>query len=90
MVGVGGGEWGWGGKWWTSNFGCWVQTAKIPNSYTAGRGGGGVVNDKLPTFDAESKSAKIPNSLYGVVGAGVGGVGNELLVFDAESKYAKI
>ena len=33
-----------------------------------GGGGGGV-----PTFDAESKFAKIPNSLYGGGGGGGGG-----------------
>ena len=39
----------------------------------------------LPTFDAKSKSAKIPNSLYG---EGWGEV--QLPTFDAESKSAKI
>ena len=43
--------------------------------------------NKLPTFDAESKSAKVPNSLYE---KGGGGVKNELPTFDAESKSAKI
>ena len=38
----------------------------------------------LPTFNAESKSAKIPNSLYGW------GDGCYLPTFDAESKCAKI
>ena len=48
-------------------------------------GGGGGVTDQLPTFDAESKSAKIPNSLYNWRGRG-----NQLSTFDAESKSAKI
>ena len=43
----------------------------------------------LPTFDAESKSTKIPNSLCGG-GAGEGGSGVQLQTFDAESKSAKI
>ena len=33
-------------------------------------GGGGGTGNQLPTFDAESKSAKITNSLYGGGGAG--------------------
>ena len=42
---------------------------------------------QLPTFDAESKFAKIPKSLYG----GGGGVhDSQLPTFDAESKSAKI
>ena len=36
-------------------------------------GGGGVHDGQLPTFAAESKSAKIPKSLYSVGGGG--GVG---------------
>ena len=35
-------------------------------------GGGGGFWDQLPTSDAESKSAKIPNSLYSGGGWGVG------------------
>ena len=50
--------------------------SQIP--YTAGGGGGGgggvVENADLPTFDAECKSAKIPNSLCGRGGGGGGGV----------------
>ena len=34
--------------------------------------GGGGYRTQLPTFDAESKSAKVPNSLYG---GGEGSVG---------------
>ena len=50
-------------------------------------GGGGVGDGQLPTFDAESKSAKISNSLCG----GGGGVGDgQLPTFDAECKSAKI
>ena len=45
-------------------------------------GWGGI---QLPTFDADSKSAKIPKSLHG----GLGG-GSQLPSFDAESKSAKI
>ena len=46
---------------------------------------------RITTFDTESKSAKIPNSLYGGGGGGGGGgLGNQLLTFDADSKYAKI
>ena len=44
---------------------------KIPISQYSWGGGG--VNDKLPTIDAESKSAKIQNSLCG--GGGGGGMG---------------
>ena len=36
--------------------------------------GGGGVWIQLLTFDAKSKSAKIPNSLY--IGVGVGGLGS--------------
>ena len=32
--------------------------------------GGGVSDDQFPTFDAVSKSSKIPNSLYGCGGGG--------------------
>ena len=32
--------------------------------------GGGVHDGQLPTFDAESKSAKIPKSIHGVGGRG--------------------
>ena len=35
-----------------------------------GGGGGGVRDGQLPTFDAESKSTKIPKSLYGGGGGG--------------------
>ena len=48
--------------------------------------GGGWI--QLLTFDAKSKSAKIPNSLY--IGVGVGGAGIQFLTFDTESKSAKI
>ena len=48
--------------------------------------GGGVHDGQLPTFDAESKSAKIPKSLYG----GGGMHDGQLPTFDAESKSAKI
>ena len=45
-----------------------------------------VGNNQFPTFDAESKSAKIPNSHYGG-----GGVGNDWFpTFDVESKFANI
>ena len=37
--------------------------------------GGGVHDGQLPTFDAESKSAKIPKSLSGGGGGGWGGGG---------------
>ena len=49
---------------------------------------GGRYGSQLPTFDAESKNAKIPNSFYG--GGGGDGAGNQLSTFDAESKSAKI
>ena len=43
------------------------------------------------TSDAESKSAKILNSLYGGGGGGgVGGAGTQFPTFDAESKSVKI
>ena len=47
--------------------------SKNPKFYIWLGGGGGEVSDQLPTFDAESKSAKIqkiPNSLYGEWGGG--------------------
>ena len=44
--------------------------SQIP--YMLGGGGGGEAETQLPTFDAESKSAKILNSLYGVGGGGGG------------------
>ena len=47
-----------------------------------GGGGGGLHDSQLPTFDAESKSAKIPKSLY------QGGRKIQLPTFDAESKSA--
>ena len=51
--------------------------------------GGGFGDSQLPTFDAESKSAKIPKSLHS--GGGGGGVhDSQLPTFDAESKSAKI
>ena len=43
-----------------------------------GWGGGGVAGTQLSTLDAESKSAKIPNSLYGDGGGGGGGGGGGL------------
>ena len=62
--------------------------SQIPNKVGGGRGGEvvGWGGNQLPTFDAESKSAKIPNSPYGV-GGGEGG-GDQLSTFDAESKSA--
>ena len=42
------------------------------------RGGGRGVKSELPTFDAESKSAKVPNSLC-EKGWGGGGKNNQLL-----------
>ena len=47
------------------------------------------VEDQLSTFDAKSKSAIIPNSLYGGGGKG-GGAKDQLSTFDAKSKSAKI
>ena len=38
-------------------------------------GGKGSTNNQLPSFDAESKSAKIPKTLYGVCVCGGGGKG---------------
>ena len=38
-----------------------------------GGGGVGVENVDIPTFEAESKSAKIPNSLCSLGGGGGGG-----------------
>ena len=55
----------------------------IPKSLYSGIGG-----YQLPTFDAESKSAKI-QSLF-KVGGGGGEVSNQLSTFDAESKSAEI
>ena len=60
--------------------------SQIP--YVSGGGGGGVSDGQLPTFDAESKSAKIPNSLCEWGGGGVGD--GQLPTFDTESKFAKI
>ena len=67
------------------------QCLKSKSPFTVGGGGGGGVHGgQLPTFDAESKSAKIPKSLYGEGGGGgVVHVG-QLPTFDAESKSAKI
>ena len=49
--------------------------------------GGGVVWNPLPTFDPESKSPKIQNSLGHVRGGGWrGGVWNPLPTFDPKSK----
>ena len=42
-------------------------------------GGRRGIGNQLPTFDAESKSAKIPGSLYGRVE----GLGNQLPTFGA-------
>ena len=42
---------------------------------------------QLPTFAADSKSAEIPNSLYG---GGGGGTGTQVSTLDAESKSTKI
>ena len=56
-----------------------------------GLGGRGEVGGgkQFPTFDAESKFAKIPNAH--VQGWGWGGlVRNQFPTFDAESKFAKI
>ena len=58
-------------------------------------GGGALAGDKLfPTFNADSKSANIPNSLYGRgrgIGNWGGGAGDELFpTFDADFKSAKI
>ena len=59
--------------------------SKISFRRSTGMGGGGVHDGQLPTFDAESKSAKIPNLL------GKGGVHDgQLPTFDTESKSAKI
>ena len=49
-------------------------------------GWGGGVGNQLPTFDAESKSAKIPKSHF----RGVGGGGIQLSTFNAESNSGKI
>ena len=53
-----------------------------------GRGQG--VQDQLSTFDAESKSAISPNSLYGGTWGGGGGIWDQVPTFDALSKSAKI
>ena len=50
-------------------------------------------DSQLPTLGTESKSAKIPKSLYGGGWVGVGGrevCDGQLPTFDAESKSAKI
>ena len=47
----------------------------------------GVGDHQFPTFDAETKSAKIPKSFYSWRGAGDD---NQFPTFDAESKSAKI
>ena len=55
-----------------------------------GMGGWGEVHDgQVPTFDAESKSAKIPKSSWGQGGRGCM-MTNFQLPTDAESKSAKI
>ena len=51
-------------------------------------GGGGCWWNQFPTFDAESKFAKIPNSHVRWGGGGVWW--NQFPTFDAESKFAKI
>ena len=56
--------------------------SQSPISGGGGGGGGEVVGDQLPTFDAESKFAKIPMLIYS------GGFGDQLPTFDAESKSA--
>ena len=57
-------------------------------------GGGGVGGNQFPTFDAEFKFAKIPNSHVegGWQGGGLVGwlCGNQFPTFDAEFKFAKI
>ena len=71
------------------------KSAKNQISLKCPGGGGGRVNDQLPTFDAESKSAKNQISLCLVGGwvegggGGVGGSSNQLSTFDAKSKSAK-
>ena len=57
-----------GGGFISANFQLLMLSPNLLRSqiaYMVGGGGGGVHDDQLPTFDAESKSAKIPNSLYG-------------------------
>ena len=49
-------------------------------------GGGGGVGNQLPTFDAQSKSAKMWQFHYGGGGEGC----DQLPTFDAESKCAEI
>ena len=61
---------------------------KFQSPIYGGKGGGGVGDNQFPTFDAESKSAKIPKSHYGGKGGGVGD--NQFPTFDAESKSTKI
>ena len=57
---------------------------KIPH-IVGGGVGGGRAGSQLPTFDAESKSANIPNFLYNG-----GDGGTQLPTFNAESKSAEI
>ena len=63
----GGGGGGGGGGWMTANFQLLMLSPNLLKSQSPFMvvGGGGVCDGQLPTFDAESKSAKIPKSLYG-------------------------
>ena len=58
----------------TANFQLLMLSPNLLKSQSPFMVGGGVHDGQLPTFDAESKSAKIPKSLYGG-GGGVRGCG---------------
>ena len=64
-----------------------ITKAQIPTWW--GGGGGCGVWDKLSTFDADSKSAKIPNSLYSGVKEG-GRAWHQLLMLSPNLLQSKI
>ena len=76
----------------TTNFQLLMLSPNLLRSqipYMVG-GGGGFMMTNFQLLSAESKSADIPNSVYGGGGGGGGVHDNQLPTFDAESKSAKI
>ena len=73
--------WGLGGGVLGTNFQLLVLGPNLLKSqipFTIGWGGGG--GNQLPAFEAELKSAKVPNSLYGGGGGWVLGTNFQLLI----------
>ena len=67
-------EWGGGGgDWWKTNFQLLMLSPNLLKSQIpmSDWGGAGIGGNQIPTFDAESKFAKIPNSHVPLGGAGV-------------------